>query len=67
MIIPSNLKLKSMEYRGETDEENLLLSSRRYRFPSTSVWKIKVGGSYVSAVRKIKVGGNFIEKPFNQG
>ena len=67
MIIPSNLKLKSMVDRGETDEENLLLSSRRFRFPSTSVWKIKVGGVYVSAVRKIKVGGNFVEKPFNQG
>jgi len=67
MIIPSNLKLRSMEDRGETDEENLQLVSRRYRFPSTSVWKIKVGGTYVSAVRKIKVGGNFIEKPFNQG
>jgi hypothetical protein len=67
MIIPSNLKLKSMVDRGETDEENLLLSSRRFRFPSTSLWKIKVGGVYVSAVRKIKIDGTFVEKEFQQG
>jgi len=60
-----NLKVISMDDRGETDPENLVLISTDDRFPSYDyTWNVKVEGVYIEITPMVKIDGVFVEGQF---